>query len=329
MRKNAFLFTTMVLLAVGLSGCIESEKQLLPDSDAITSVPAGEYIANGEVGADGIRKLEHWTVSREGIRYRLQAPPKLDGKAPLVFGTIHPFDNQYVLFQYRDDSLKGRKYQYWLLSVRSNWVLINLINCDPKLLKSVGGNGDCEDIKSRNVLNALAKNAAKHPFDNPGISESSNLAAALVIQSAYTFSSSGISYLESNQFDRAIRNFDQAIKLDPNYIDALVSRCFARAIVGQLEQALTDCNESLRLKPNSVEAFENRGLTHLKLGQFEKAINDYDTALKIDRSQERSLYGRGLAKQKKGDSAGGGADIAAAKAIDEKIAQTFAGYGVN
>jgi tetratricopeptide (TPR) repeat protein len=329
MRKNTFLFMSMLLLAVGLSGCIESKKPLLPDSDAITSVPAGEYIVNGEVGADGMRKLEHWNVSREGVQYRLQTLPEPDGKAPSVFGTIHPFDDQYVLFQYRDDSVESGKYKYWLISVRSNWVLINLINCDAKLLESVGGKGKCQDIKSHTVLNALAKNAAKHTFDHPGISESSNIAAALLIQSAYTFSSSGNSYLESGQYDRAIRNFDQAINLDSNYAEAFGGRCFARAVAGQLERALADCNRSLRLKPNSAEAFENRGLTYLKLGQYEKAINDYDTALKIDRSRERALYGRGLAKQKKGDSVGGDADIAAAKAIDEKIAQTFSSYGVN
>jgi len=41
-----------------------------------------------------------------------------------------------------------------------------------------------------------------------------------------------------------------------------------------------------------------------------------------------SLYGRGLAKLKKGDTADGDADISAAKAIEAKIVEEFARYGV-
>ena len=41
-----------------------------------------------------------------------------------------------------------------------------------------------------------------------------------------------------------------------------------------------------------------------------------------------SLYVRGLARLKSGDTAGGSADIAAAKQMDAKIADTYAGYGV-
>jgi hypothetical protein len=39
-------------------------------------------------------------------------------------------------------------------------------------------------------------------------------------------------------------------------------------------------------------------------------------------------HGRGLAKLKKGDTAGGNADIAAAKAIEANIVGDFARYGV-
>jgi hypothetical protein len=42
----------------------------------------------------------------------------------------------------------------------------------------------------------------------------------------------------------------------------------------------------------------------------------------------RSLYLRGLSRLKTRDAAGGDADIAAAKAIDPKIADEYARYGV-
>jgi len=69
-------------------------------------------------------------------------------------------------------------------------------------------------------------------------------------------------------------------------------------------------------------------LTYLKMGQWDSAIDDYSSALRFDPKLASSLYGRGLAKLKKGDTAGGDADIAAAKAIEATIVGDFARYGV-
>jgi hypothetical protein len=42
-----------------------------------------------------------------------------------------------------------------------------------------------------------------------------------------------------------------------------------------------------------------------------------------------SEYGRGFAKLKQGDLAGGNADIAAAKTIDQNIVEEFSHYGLH
>jgi len=57
------------------------------------------------------------------------------------------------------------------------------------------------------------------------------------------------------------------------------------------------------------------------------AIADFDAALIADLTF--ALHGRGLAKVKKGDTLGGEADIAAAKAIDPRIADLLAKNGFN
>jgi hypothetical protein len=58
------------------------------------------------------------------------------------------------------------------------------------------------------------------------------------------------------------------------------------------------------------------------------AIADYTAALKIGPKTASSLYGRGFAELKKGSAAAGNADIAAAKAVNPKIADEFSRYGV-
>jgi hypothetical protein len=64
------------------------------------------------------------------------------------------------------------------------------------------------------------------------------------------------------------------------------------------------------------------------MGDNKAAIADDTAAITADSGDPASLYIRGIAKHRDGDTAGGDADIAAAKAIDPKIAATYAGYGV-
>jgi uncharacterized caspase-like protein len=129
-------------------------------------------------------------------------------------------------------------------------------------------------------------------------------------------------------YDKAIKDFTEVIRLDPKHAGALNDRCWVRAITGDLGAALKDCNEALRVAPNYVDALDSRGLVNLKAGLLPQAIADYDAALERDPKHAPSLYGRGIAKTRNGDADAGKRDIDAAKAIQATIADEFAGYGV-
>ncbi len=64
------------------------------------------------------------------------------------------------------------------------------------------------------------------------------------------------------------------------------------------------------------------------MDRFNSAIADYSSALQSDPRLASALYGRGLAKLKKGDQIAADADIATAIAIEPRIADEFARYGV-
>ena len=145
---------------------------------------------------------------------------------------------------------------------------------------------------------------------------------------ALVYSLRGGAFYYKGDLTRAIADYDQAITLDGSFARALNNRCWARAVVGQVKAALPDCNEALRLAPEVANTLENRGFVYLKMGEYERAVTDYDAGLKLNPSNKADyLYGRGLAKLKKGD-ASGEADVAEAKALNAKIAEEFAGYGV-
>ena len=132
---------------------------------------------------------------------------------------------------------------------------------------------------------------------------------------------------EKAQYNAAIADFDQAVRLAPNDADALQGRCMTRAVAGQLHQALKDCTQALKLKPNDAASLEARGFVHRKMRAFNKSLADYDAALELNPKQASALFGRGVAKLDNGDK-DGQADIAQAKALKPDVAQDFYRYGV-
>jgi len=147
---------------------------------------------------------------------------------------------------------------------------------------------------------------------------------------AVAFCNRGNAYQDYKcDYDRAIQDYDQAVRLKPDDAAALNNRCWARAVANKaLEAALSDCNESLRLRPDDAGTMHSRGFVHFRMGRYDEAIADFDNSLSRDPKSADMLYMRGLAKGVRHDTAGSDADIAEAKAIDPKVAERYAGYGV-
>lgn len=135
-------------------------------------------------------------------------------------------------------------------------------------------------------------------------------------------------YEAKQDYARAIEGYGQAIRLDPQLADAWNGRCWCRGIAGQLAEALADCNESLRLRPGDARTLDSRGFVYLKLKKLDLALADYDTVLAVFPKAASSLYGRSVVKRLKGDTAGADSDEAAATQIDPDIARKFRDYGV-
>jgi hypothetical protein len=127
----------------------------------------------------------------------------------------------------------------------------------------------------------------------------------------------------------ALAMLDETLAVTPNNAAILNSRCFERGLAKiNLEGALQDCESALKTKPNAANIIDSKGLVLYQLGRYPQALEIYNQALAIAPKQAASLYMRGMTKQKLGDSAGGAADIAAAKAVDSNVASTFDGAGL-
>lgn len=88
----------------------------------------------------------------------------------------------------------------------------------------------------------------------------------------------GRAWSDRGEYARAMQDFDEAIKLDPNYPDALNSRALAWRGLGQNERAMADFDLAIKLDPNYAIALFNRGLTEQALGRPDAAEKDFARA---------------------------------------------------
>ena len=98
------------------------------------------------------------------------------------------------------------------------------------------------------------------------------------------------------------RNIQSGRFIGSNLAVAFNNRGNAYYFNGQLDRAIEDYGDAIRLQPDFAEAFSNRGNVYRKEGQFDRAIEDYDKALHFEPDNAQAFADRGLAYEKKGEA---------------------------
>jgi tetratricopeptide (TPR) repeat protein len=109
---------------------------------------------------------------------------------------------------------------------------------------------------------------------------------------AIAYNNRGNAYTGKSDYDRAIQDFDQSIKLNPAYFKPLNNRGVAYFRKGQYDLAIEAFDEAIHLNPNYGEAFANRAGAHLKKNEYDRAASDYDSAIGLDPNLKAVWSGR-------------------------------------
>ena len=92
-------------------------------------------------------------------------------------------------------------------------------------------------------------------------------------------------YSQNREYDKAIVEYTQALRLDPNYTLAYNDRSY---IYGEIkkdyDRAIADYTQAIRLNPNFVAAYHNRGSVYGHKRDYTRVIADFETALRLDPS---------------------------------------------
>jgi tetratricopeptide (TPR) repeat protein len=112
---------------------------------------------------------------------------------------------------------------------------------------------------------------------------------------ALAYSNRGCAYVEKGMYDRALEDLNAALRIDPNSATVYNNRGWAYLKKGMYDRALEDLNAALRINPNSATAYNNRGWAYVEKGMYDRAIEDLNAALRINPNFVQAYNNRGNA----------------------------------
>ena len=122
---------------------------------------------------------------------------------------------------------------------------------------------------------------------------------------AFALQMRGATWLSKNEPDKAIRDFDACLALNPKDAGAYNNRGLAWREKKDHDKSIADLTEAIRISDKNPIYFVNRGVSWRMKGDYDKAIADYDETIRLDPRYAIAHYNRGIALflQKKHDEA--------------------------
>ena len=130
----------------------------------------------------------------------------------------------------------------------------------------------------------------------------------------------GTAALEKDDMDGAIAAFTLALnkkEAGANPLYDNVMRGIAYAKKGQFEQALADFDAAVKIKPDDVDARFRRGSTRAQLKQYQDAIEDLTAVIQADAMNAAAFRVRGFAHNMLNQNTDGAADTDKACALNK------------
>jgi len=96
-------------------------------------------------------------------------------------------------------------------------------------------------------------------------------------------SQSATASYRAGDYEKAITDYTEAIRINPNYYYTFYMRGAAYSQIGDLDRAIEDYNQSIRLSSTITfpAPYLNRGQAYHNKGDYSRAISDYETVLRL------------------------------------------------
>jgi tetratricopeptide (TPR) repeat protein len=183
------------------------------------------------------------------------------------------------------------------------------------------------------------RTSAANAFVNKGVARGKNKEYNLALKdfnealgldpnNALAFLNRGVVWASKKNYERALKDFDEAIRLDPKRAIAYVNRGTTWNNKKEYDRAIKDFDEAVRLDPNIAGAYLERGVAWARKMNHDQAIKDFDEAIRIDPNKALAYSNRGAVWNKKKEYDHAIKDFDEAIRLDPKNAGAYFGRGV-
>jgi tetratricopeptide (TPR) repeat protein len=134
-------------------------------------------------------------------------------------------------------------------------------------------------------------------------------------------------YLRQEKFPKALKHYQEALKYNPNLVEAYYNIGFLAVKAGQLDKAVECYNAVLELKPDMAEAHYLLGKIYAEQEKYEQAEKEYQRAIELEPSAAYAyerlahLYGVTLASSPLSSSLrrGAGGEVEREQRLDKAL----------
>ncbi len=103
----------------------------------------------------------------------------------------------------------------------------------------------------------------------------------------------GAIYLDQRKFDKAIEELEQVLRVNPYNPTAHENLGYALVSKGRFEEALDELKKAVKLGGKNAEVLNNIAYTYWKSGEIDKAIKEYKNSIKMDPKFYLAHFGLG------------------------------------
>jgi TonB family protein len=136
---------------------------------------------------------------------------------------------------------------------------------------------------------------------------------------AYRHANKGVSLIEKAEYQKAVEEISEAIKLQSRYGTAYYYRSLAFMKMEEYEKAISDIDRAIELDRKIFGFYNHRGLIYLFWEDYQKAIENFDKSIKIEPKNIVAYIHRGDAYRKCEKYQEAIEDYTSALAFDENL----------
>lgn len=125
-------------------------------------------------------------------------------------------------------------------------------------------------------------------IDTPGLPDD---------QRSLAFGMRALAYSLLGMFDKALADYDEALKIKPDFPLALNNRAWAYYKLGRPSDGVADIEKALQLSPGSPYALDTRAHIRQAQGDAGAALEDYELAMQVGGERIVKMYQCGLRSQ--------------------------------